>query len=94
MTERTITLRADLVERLESLAQAQGRSIDDVFGELLQQYPSPAAGNWALAVAEGREAADIDWRDEPDASEHSREHFERHLREKWQRTQRSDANDA
>ena len=91
MTDRTITLRSDLVERLETLAQTQGRSMDDVFGELLEQYAPPVGGNWALAVAEGMEAADIDWRDEPTASERSREHFERHLREQWRRTQTSDA---
>lgn len=38
MTDRTITLRSDLVERLETLAGQQGRSIDEVFGELLENY--------------------------------------------------------
>lgn len=87
MTDRTITLRADLVERLEALAQRQGRSLDEVFGELLNTYAPAKSGNWALAVAEGMEAADIDWINDPDASVNSHEHFERHLREKWQRTQ-------
>lgn len=87
MTDRTITLPSELVERLEILAKAQGRTIEDVFGELLEQYAPTTGGNWALAVAEGMEAADIEWRDEPDASSRSREHFERHLRERWQRTQ-------
>jgi hypothetical protein len=91
MTDRTITLRSDLVDRLETLAQTQGRTVDEVFGELLEHYSAPAGGNWALAVAEGMEAADIDWHDDPNVSTHSREHFEQHLREKWQRTQHSDA---
>ncbi len=94
MTDRTITLRSDLVERLETLAERQGRSLDDVFRELLNTYAPSAGGNWALAVAEGMEAADIDWIDDPDASVNSREHFQRHLREKWQRTQDADGDDA
>ena len=80
MTDRIITLRSDLVERLEALAQRQGRSLDDVFGELLNTYAPAKSGNWALAVAEGMEAANIDWIHDPDASVNSRKHFERHLR--------------
>ncbi|MBC8099968.1 MAG: hypothetical protein H7Y11_11045, partial [Armatimonadetes bacterium] len=55
MTDRTITLRADLIERLETLAIQQNRSPDDILGELLNGYtPRPIpGGNWALAVAEG-----------------------------------------
>lgn len=94
MTDRTITLRSDLVERLETLAERQGRSLDDVFGELLNTYAPSASGNWALAVAEGMEAADIDWIEDPDASVNSREHFQHHLREKWERTQKVDGDDA
>lgn len=88
MTDRTITLRSDLVERLEALAGQQGRTVDEVFGELLNSYAPIGGGNWALAVAEGMEAANIDWIDDPDASVNSRAHFERHLREKWERAQR------
>jgi predicted transcriptional regulator len=69
MTNRTITLRADLAERLEDLARRQGRSIDEVFADLLNIYAPQAGGNWALAVAEGMEAADIDWIDDPNASQ-------------------------
>ncbi|MBZ0300820.1 MAG: hypothetical protein K8J31_13805 [Anaerolineae bacterium] len=94
MTDRTITLRSDLVERLEALAQRQGRSLDDLFGELLNTYAPVQSGNWALAVAEGMEAADIDWIDDPDASANSRDHFEHHLREKWKRTQNMGGDDA
>lgn len=79
MAERTITLRSDLVERLERLAQ--GRTLDDVMEDLL---PPASSGNWALALAEDMEAADIDWQDDPDASLNSREQFERHLRERTQ----------
>lgn len=68
MTDRTITLRSDLVERLETLAGRQGRTVDEIFGELLNSYAPVNRGNWALAVAEGMEAADIDWIDDPDAS--------------------------
>lgn len=91
MTDRTITLRSDLVERLEALAGQQGRTIDDVFGEILNSYVPVGSGNWALAVAEGMEAAAIDWIDEPDASLNSRANFDRHLREQWERTQSDDS---
>ncbi|MBL8156594.1 MAG: ribbon-helix-helix protein, CopG family [Anaerolineae bacterium] len=91
MTNRTITLRADLVERLEKLAERQGRSLDEVFGEILGHYlPAPGGNNWALAVAEHMEQADIAWSDDPDASLNSRQHYERHLHEKWQRIQNAD----
>ncbi|MCS7072680.1 MAG: hypothetical protein NZM00_14340 [Anaerolinea sp.] len=85
MTDRTITLRSDLVERLEALAEQQGRTVDEVFGELLNSDAPIGGGNWGLAVAEGM---DINWIDDPDASVNSRAHFERHLREQWERTQR------
>jgi predicted transcriptional regulator len=92
MTDRTITLDSELVERLESLAQRQGRSLDDVIGEMLGHFVPVSGSNWALAVAEGMEAADINWIDDPDASTNSRSNFERHLREKWERTQGNEDN--
>ena len=72
MTDRTVTLRSELVERLEKLAQ--GRTLDEVVDELLDQAVPPQSGNknWALAVAEGMEATDIDWIDEPEASTYTR----------------------
>lgn len=94
MIGRTITLRSDLVERLETLAERQGQSLDEAFGELLNAYAPAAGGSWALAVAEGMEAADIDWIDEPDASLNSGAHFWQHLREKWERTQNGGGEDA
>lgn len=94
MTDRTITLRSELVERLETLAERQGRSLDDVFSEILNVYAPTPSGNWALAVAEGMEAADIDWIDDPNASLNSHVHFQQHLREKWERTQNGAENDA
>mgnify|MGYP000232793649 CR=1 FL=1 len=92
MNTRTITLPSDLVDRLESLAERQGRSVNDVLGEVLGSYVPSSRTNWALAVAEGMEAADIDWIDEPHASTNTRADFERHLHEKWQRTQQDDDN--
>lgn len=90
LDNRTITLPADLVDRLEALAENRGRSVGEMFGEMLSQYAPAPQGNWAMAVAEGMEAADIAWIDDPNASVNSRDHFERYLREKSQRTQ-SDA---
>ncbi len=94
MTDRTITLRSDLVERLQTLAERQGRSLDEVFDELLNTYAPTVSGNWALAVAEGMEAAAIDWIDDHDASLNSRAHFQQHLREQWERTQNGGGDDA
>jgi len=90
MTDRTITLRADLVERLETLAERQGRSLDEVFGDMLTTFAPISSGNWALALAEHMETADIDWIDDPDASLNSRTNFEGHLRESWTRAQVND----
>lgn len=80
---RTITLRSDLVERLEALAGAQGRTLDEVsnelLGEMLNSY-SPLSGDlWAVVVAEGMERAEIEWVTDPDASVNSRDHFKAHL---------------
>ncbi len=94
MTDRTITLPANLVERFEQLADQQRRSLDDLFAELLSNYAPTSGGNWALAVTVGMEAADIDWIVDPDASAHSRELFKRHLNEKWRRTQNMSGSDA
>lgn len=66
MSDRTITLRADLVKRLETLAERQGRSLNEVVGDMLTTFAPPPSGNWALAVAEHMESADIDWVDNPD----------------------------
>jgi hypothetical protein len=95
MDHRTITLPADLVKRFEQLADESGRSVDELFAELLSNFaPSSDDNNWALNVAVGMETADIDWIDEPDASAKSRERFNRHLDEKWKRSQNTGGSDA
>ena len=89
MTDRMIAVRSDLADRLEEKAREEGRSVNDVLGELLEQ-PEPAQrprSNWALAVAKGMEAAPIDWIDDPAASTNSRKHYRQYLQEKWERTQ-------
>jgi len=86
MTDRTITLRSDLVERLEALASDEGKLLNEVIEELLNRFV-PIGGNWALAVAEGMEGAEIAWIDDPDASSNSRDHFEQHLHERWDESQ-------
>ena len=81
----TMTVRADLRERLEALAAAQNQSVDEVLETLL---PPPATEeNWALAFAEEMETADIDWIVDPEASVKSRERYKQHVYEKWLRTQ-------
>ncbi len=94
MDHRTITLPTDLVTRFETLANQQGRSLDELFAELLNNYAPTSGGNWALAVAAGMETADIDWIDDPDASANSRALYKRHLDEKWKRTQNPGGSDA
>ena len=51
MTNRTITLRDDLVDRFEKLAAQQGRSLDELFGELLDDYAPSQDSYSALDVA-------------------------------------------
>jgi len=83
MDTRTITLPADLADRLESLATQQGRSVADLVVEILGHYAPTDTGNWALSVAEGMETADIPWLDDPDASMNSAERFRQHLAGKY-----------
>ncbi len=94
MINRTITLPADLVARFELLADQQGRSLDELFADLLTNYRPTSSGNWALNVAEGMETADIDWIDDPDASTKSRALFTGHLDEKWKHTQNTGGSNA
>jgi hypothetical protein len=51
VNHRTITLPADLVEHFELLAGQRGRSLDELFAELLSNYLPTSGGNWALNVA-------------------------------------------
>ncbi len=94
MTNRTITLEADLATRLEMLAEQQGRSLDEMLAELIGYHAPASSGNWALAVAEAMEQADIEWIDDSDASANSRAHFNQHLLEKWQHSQNSSGENA
>jgi hypothetical protein len=85
-----VALDSDLIDRLEEMANDQGRSMNEVLGELLKPLSQPTRSNWAAVVAEGMEAADIDWIDDPDASANSRKYYKQHLKEKWERSQQSD----
>jgi hypothetical protein len=93
MNHRTITLPADLVARFELLADQEGRSLDELLRELLNNYAPTSGGNWALTVAAGMETADIDWIDDPDASANSRALFKGYLDEKGKRTRDTDGSD-
>lgn len=48
MSDRTITLRAEVVERLEALAEAQHRSVDEVLLGWLEGVPTPTSQDEAL----------------------------------------------
>jgi len=94
MTEKTITLRADLVERLEAMASTQKRTLNEVLAELLEERSIPEVGsNWALALAKAMENADIEWVDEPNISERSTDVFQDDLFVRWQQTQLTDHHD-
>jgi hypothetical protein len=91
MEEKTIKLRAELVEQLEKLASVQGRSVDEVLADLIESRSAPRAGSgWALRVAERMENLDIEWHDEPELSSRSRETYQNDLYERWQRSQLAD----
>ncbi len=89
MSSKTIILRSDLVDRLQEIASSQGRSVDDVLETLLE----PQVNNWALAVLEDMEAADLDLRDEPDLARNSRANYEQHVYEQWKKRQDTGDND-
>jgi predicted transcriptional regulator len=85
METRTIILPAQLVSRLEMLAQRRGRSLDEMLGDLIEDAAPAKNSQWAVALAEGMEASEIDWIDDPDASETSRVHLEAYLSQKSSR---------
>lgn len=93
MSEKAITLRADLVDRLHALAQLQGRSVDDVLDHLLPEQPPQDDANWALALAEEMETADIDWTEQPDLSANSARNYAAHVQAEWERRQSEVADD-
>ena len=92
MAEKTIRLRAELVDRLESLATAQGRSVDDVLTNLLAETEAPQ-NLWTMELIEAMADETIVWRDVPDLSESSRERFQQAQFERWQQTQLTDEDD-
>jgi hypothetical protein len=93
MSERTLTLRAELVEQFESLVKKDGRTPDDLFGTLLENYtPAPLEdehpNQWALEILKTVEAGNIELLvDDPDASENGRVELDNYIYEKWKRTQ-------
>lgn len=83
----TLTIRADLRDRIQALAAERGQSTDEVLDAALPRLTSTPRHNWALAFVEAMESEDIEWIDDPDASVKSRERYEQHVYEKWLRTQ-------
>lgn len=91
MSDRTIQLRADLADQLESLAEAQNRSLNDLVNEMIHQYKSQSArADQLLALADGMKKADIAWREMPDASEIGRKAYEDAVYDQWLKTQSTD----
>lgn len=92
---RTVTLPTALVERLEALAQREGQPLDAMLQSMLDAHENvpptaPSVHNWALAVARDMEAADIEWKGNPDLSEHSRENYRKAVTEHHRRLQQRD----
>jgi len=103
MANRTLTLQAELVNRLESIAQERGATVEAVIADLIGephlpsdtlQSDTPPAESWAVAVAREMEAF---WEaqgtnrvGDPDASVNSRKHFEEHLAKKYDQSAMSE----
>lgn len=88
MSGRTITLSADLVERLETLAEQQGLGLAELFDDMLSKYDLPTgSSNWATTLAEHMENADIDWQEDPELSATSRSDFEDASYQRWKASQ-------
>ncbi len=98
MEERTLTLRADLVDRLEAMASKQGRTIEDVLDDVLEDV-EPAAekpNNWALAVVRAATEANIEWEDLPNianASESGNLYYEDRYQRWLELQQREDSHE-
>lgn len=94
MTERNLTLPANLVERLERLAAAQGRSIDGILRDWLDATDdAPSNINWATQLADTMEHADIDWQDIPPASATEHDGYLEDRYQGWLRSQQTDDHD-
>lgn len=98
MADKTITLRADLVDRLETLASEQGRTVDALLEEMLPgKPPAPEKPkNWALAVVRAAEEANIEWEDLPGidaASESGNLYYEDRYQRWLELQQREDSNE-
>ena len=92
MSERTLTLRADLVDKLEALAERRGLTVEDLLCiEFDVDIPISIAVNpanqWVIAVAKGMAEEDIDWIDDPNAAANSRYHLESYLEDKLKTSQ-------
>lgn len=90
-----ITLRADLVDQLEMMAQNKGETVNAMIEATLRSQvsltaPVPADHrNWMLGLAYDMENADLEWVDAIDYSKSAREAYHEYLDRKWERTQQS-----
>lgn len=96
MSDRTLILRGELVERLERLAQSSGQSVEAALDDLLAKYAPIAATepNWATTFAWLGEQASGAWKDAEDLSERSRDLFEQEVNDKLARPASADDDDA
>lgn len=94
MANRKITLRSEVVERLEEMATQRGESVDMVLSELIgvpsTDVEEAEQESWAVDLAEEMAAADIDWVDDPQASVNSRRHFYEYLEQRAKRRTETD----
>lgn len=88
MSDSTITLSTEIVVRLEMLAEQEGRNLNELFTDLLQQYqPAPSNKQWAAKLVTHMENAAIDWLDEADLSAHSATNYADASYQTWLKTQ-------
>lgn len=95
MSQKSISLPSELIERLEALAQAQGRTVAEVFDDMLAQYhASQSQGSqWAVQLAQNMAQAEIAWQENPDLSQHSQDDFADDAYQRWLKTQETTHND-
>lgn len=86
MTEKTLTLKGEIVERMEAVAQQQGRSIEAVLSDVFPPQTVVIASEFGRALVKAM--ADVEWViDDPDLSTNSRDNYQEARYQEWQRSQ-------
>jgi len=89
MAKTVIEVDETIAAQLNALSLEYNQSIDELLRVFLSSrfMSSQHDNKWALALAQRMKEADIEWKNDPDASINSRARYKKHLLEKWQRGQ-------